>query len=93
MSGYRIEDFQPHVGEAFVLGEGDATLDLVLDDVEELPMTIREEGCFRLEFRGPQAPILPQAIYRLANGGREFDIFIVPLGQEGGATTYEAIFN
>lgn len=93
MSGYRIEDFQDHVGETFVLGEGEATLDLVLDHVEALPPGIREEGCFRLEFLGPHMPILPQAIYRVANGGRDFDLFIVPLGQDGAGTTYEAIFN
>jgi hypothetical protein len=94
MSGYRYEDFSGTIGEPYDLPIGDdASLKLVLEHAEELPQQVREEGCFRLEFRGPFEPILPQAIYRLVQGGRDFDIFIVPIGRDEKSVVYEAVFN
>lgn len=48
---------------------------------------------FSLIFRGPSAPVLPQAIYRLEQeemGGVE--IFLVPVGPASEGMRYEAIF-
>ena len=93
MTGYRQADFTGLVGESFDLDfGGGAVLGLVLETVEELTGGVREEGNFRLEFRGPPAPVLPQAIYRFASGERSWDIFIVPIGQSESGTTYEACF-
>jgi hypothetical protein len=48
---------------------------------------------FAVYFRGPRSPILPQAIYTLRGDAVSFDqIFIVPVGQNGEGTEYEAIF-
>lgn len=48
---------------------------------------------FALHFSGPRSPILPQAIYTLRGDTVTFDqLFIVPVGQNGEATQYEAVF-
>jgi hypothetical protein len=93
MTGYTQADFTGLVGESFDVDfGGGAVLSLVLDKVEELSGGIREEGNFRLEYRGPSTPLLPQAIYRLARGEESWDIFLVPIGQNDSGTSYEACF-
>jgi hypothetical protein len=48
---------------------------------------------FALYFRGPRSPILPQAIYAFRGDTTTFEqLFIVPVGQTGEATQYEAVF-
>jgi len=48
---------------------------------------------FSLYFVGPVQPILPQATYTLRGQEHTFDkLFIVPIGQDGDATEYEAVF-
>jgi hypothetical protein len=48
---------------------------------------------FSLYFIGPAQPILPQATYTLRGQEQTFDkLFIVPIGQDGDATEYEAVF-
>ena len=92
-----LESFTPHVGGAFRLSTPEGTaLTLTLDEARSLasPGT-RAEGDrrkrepFRLLFRGPSLPILPQGIYPLEHAalGR-LEIFIVPIGPG----QYEAIF-
>jgi hypothetical protein len=91
MTGYRLEDFS--VGESFELEHDGAAHRLELIKAEELPGSGREGGGFRLEFRGPFEPILPQAIHSLRTAGTEArDIFIVPIGREAEGTRYEAVF-
>jgi hypothetical protein len=52
------------------------------------------EQPFNLLFRGPLKPLLPQRTYRLANELLgELELFLVPLGPEGGEQRYEAVFN
>jgi Domain of unknown function (DUF6916) len=49
---------------------------------------------FALYFLGPTSPILPQAIYTFRGDTVTFDqLFIVPIGQDGEATEYEAVFS
>ena len=82
-----LESFTPHVGGAFRLSTSDGPLTLTLDEARSLasPGT-RAEGDrrkrepFRLLFRGPSLPILPQRIYPLEHAalGR-LELFIVPL--------------
>jgi hypothetical protein len=49
---------------------------------------------FSLIFNGPESPQLPQGIYAFEQEkiGR-FELFIVPVGREGGAVQYQAVFN
>jgi hypothetical protein len=92
-----LESFTPHVGGSFRLSAGDVpALTLTLDEARSLasPGTAaegkrRRREPFRLLFRGPSLPILPQRIYALEHAelGR-LEIFIVPVGPG----EYEAIF-
>ena len=71
---------------------GQPGVEMALEKAAELPPSGRAAGSFRLEFRGPFEPILPQAIYRFSKGEESFDLFIVPIGREEKGTLYEAIF-
>ena len=88
-------DFQPLVGQRFtvVQNEGDFGLELV--QVLALPAHSRRKGePFKLLFRGPRQPVLPQRIYTLAHAELgQLVIFLVPV--QGGPTgiEYEAVFN
>lgn len=75
-----------------VVGDGTPSVTLTLEKAAELPPSGRAAGSFRLEFRGPFQPILPQATYRFSQGDDSFEIFIVPVGREARGTLYEAIF-
>jgi hypothetical protein len=89
--------FIPHVGEAFRLDFDDfPTVELKLTAVDEYapnPGADREEP-FSLFFRGPQEPVLPQAIYRFEHDALgSLEIFVVPIGRDDSGTSYEAVFN
>jgi hypothetical protein len=88
-----LADFEGFVGQPYEIVFADGTLPVVLEKAQELPRSIRDEGAFRLEWRGPSEPILAQAIYRFRRGDETFDMFIVPVGRDGTGTLYEAIFN
>jgi hypothetical protein len=87
-----IEDFAPHVGEAYEIGPEDGSIALILEAATALPGGQRPNGAFRLAFRGPCEPILPQAIYKMRGGGETLEIFIVPVGRDATGTEYEAMF-
>ena len=88
-----IADFADKVGESFSIRAGEGAMAMTLETAQPLPAGVREAGSFRLVFRGPSEPALPQAIYAFAHGGRTFDIFIVPIARDEGGMLYEAIFN
>jgi hypothetical protein len=88
-----LDDFAPHLRKTFEVDYSEAKVPLTLEKVQELPTRVRESGSFRLEFRGPLEPILPQAIYGFEIEGEVQDVFIVPIGQDAESTIYEAIFN
>lgn len=88
-----LDDFAPAVGEPFALDLGETGIDLLLEQAQELPKSVRESGSFRLQFRGPVEPLLPQAIYALSRGGERYELFLVPVGRDDDGTQYEAIFN
>jgi hypothetical protein len=49
---------------------------------------------FSLTFNGPLAPLLGQGTYKLSHPALgEFDLFIVPIGQDADGTHYEAVFS
>jgi hypothetical protein len=95
------EDFAEELGSLFgVLPQAGPPLELVLIEVADLrrrgwprkPSSGREP--FSLLFRGPIEPILPQAIYRMEHASMGvLELFIAPLGPEGGGLLYEAVFN
>jgi len=88
------DDFIESVGGTYhVALEDYATVEMTLETVDELPSAGRAEGSFRLEFRGPIEPVLPQAIYSFTKGDECHEIFIVPVGRGESGTLYEAIFN
>lgn len=94
MEQLNIEDFSGTIGETYEVIAGDVRLALRLADVMRLPPSgIRQGDCFRLELSGPPEPLLPQAIYRLRNKERHFEIFIVPIACTPIECRYEAIFN
>jgi hypothetical protein len=48
---------------------------------------------FSLYFVGPASPVLPQAMYTFRGDTHTIEkLFIVPVGQDGDATEYEAVF-
>jgi hypothetical protein len=88
-----LADFEAFVGEPHEIVFTDGTLPVALEKAQELPRSTREAGAFRLEWRGPAEPLLPQAVYRFRRGEQLFDMFIVPVGSDERGILYEAIFN
>ncbi|HEY7805751.1 MAG TPA: hypothetical protein VIC34_01000 [Croceibacterium sp.] len=86
-------DFDGAQGNVYWVNSDAGRLEFTLETAAELPSSGREGGAFRLEFRGPFDPILPQAIYDFRRGAESADIFIVPVGRNETGTLYEAIFN
>ena len=87
-----LADFAPKRGKPFQVQAQNGSLQLVLDQVQELPNSVREGGAFRLEFLGPMQPPLGQGTFRFLVGGEPREIFIVPIGVAEGKLRYEAIF-
>ncbi|NIJ21940.1 hypothetical protein FHS95_003651 [Sphingomonas naasensis] len=90
MTALSLSDFT--AGAVYDVAAGDAVFPLTLDRVQALADSGREGGAFRLEFVGPDAPVLPQAIYRFAGAGDAHEIFIVPIARDAGGVRYEAVF-
>ena len=95
-----VDDFKPVVGERFALDlDGTGSLDLELAAARTYDAdapAVDESGTrspFLVQFRGPGDLILPQRIYRVDNETvGTLEIFLVPIGNDGSATTYEAVF-
>ena len=74
-------------------GAGPA-VELAVERVEDLPAHRLRAMPFSLVLRGPRAPLLPQATYRLEHPRLgPIELFLVPIGQDAEATRYEATFN
>ncbi len=91
-------DFLPYLHEKFVIHlQGIEPIELELIEVKELggaaPPGRRQP--FSLFFLGPVSQqYLLQATFRLEHAQMgALDIFIVPLGPQGGRMQYQAIFN
>ena len=85
-------DFEGAEGRVYLVDSQAGPLDFTLETAAELPSSGRAEGSFRLEFRGPSEPLLPQGIYAFRRGEESAEIFIVPVGRNDDGTLYEAIF-
>lgn len=94
------QDFLNNVGSEFTVARklGGNPLVLELVSVTPLPSTGvgHRAAPFSLEFRGPNEPLLEQAIHSLEHDGLgRLELFLVPLGPdpETDRMRYEAIFN
>jgi hypothetical protein len=97
LEDFSLATFTPLVGEPFqILAEDGVTVDVVLMEATEPPLDREPTGArvpFSIVFRGPLEPLLPQSIYRLSHEALgQFDLFIVPIGQDEEGTRYEAVF-
>ena len=91
-------DFDPCIGRSFAIElDDDTVVALELDSVEVRSGSGAPEEKrrpFSLIFRGPQAPSLPQRIYRMTNERLgELALFLVPVGPENNQMLYEVVFN
>jgi len=92
-----VETFAGREGEVFTIRFADGALELELAEVTGAPggwgrMEAREP--FSIVFHGPAEHVLPQRVWPLEHDelGR-IELFLVPLGPEGDAMRYEAVFN
>jgi hypothetical protein len=92
-----LDSFTAHVDSAFRVAPPDGpAFNLTLEEARSLASAgTRAEGDrrkrepFRLLFRGPALPLLPQRIYPLEHSAiGQLEIFLVPIGPG----QYEAIF-
>ena len=86
--------FEPLEGESFTVGAQDLSLELVgvtkLSGSEKDP----ERHPFSLTFKGRCSDMPAQGLYRLEHPTvGELEIFLVPVGMEGEAYLFEAVFN
>ena len=88
--------FEPLLGDTFrVHLGGPGAIEVVLTDASELSMASArpDRTPFSIVFRGPAGGILPQGTYRMDHQGLgAFDLFLVPIGADGEAVRYEAVF-
>ena len=91
-----VETFAGREGETFSIRFDDATLELTLASVKRAPEEWgrAERDPFSIVLHGPLEHALPQRIWPLdhAELGR-LELFLVPLGPEGGVMRYQAVFN
>jgi hypothetical protein len=87
-----FDDFAGRLGKAYDILIGPHRLPVVLDEAQALPGSPREGGGFRLVFRGPLQPVVPQGVYPVQRGSETHEIFMVPIGQTPAGVQYEAIF-
>lgn len=88
-----IDDFRQHLDTAFELSTPQASVTILLAQVNDLGPALREGGAFSLLFTAADRPVLPQAIYSIAHPGLgTLDLFLVPIGSVAGGFGYEAVF-
>jgi hypothetical protein len=88
---FTLATFTPLVGARFRVTATAGVLELALVEA-------RSRGAdgnpFSLVFKGPPAPLLPQATYRFEHAGLgAFDLFICPIAAPAEGVRYEAVFN
>lgn len=93
MQDLSLAFFTAHQGAQFIVAGGGVVLRLAAVKPAGMPGYARAEA-FSLIFEGPAQPRLAQATLHLRNEVvGEFDIFLVPVGANAEATSYEAVFN
>ena len=90
-----VDDFRPHVGSPFAVGDDgqDRLLELTAAKESRAHAGAMRAG-FSLLFRGARASMLPQGVHRILHPTLgAMDIFLVPVGPDAQGMQYEAIFN
>lgn len=91
------DDFKNALGDSFdVVQAGQSATSFVLAAVNTTGVAGYSSSgreAFSLLFRGPMHPVFAQQIFPLRHERLgELEIFLVPLGPDGGSMQYEAIF-
>jgi uncharacterized protein DUF6916 len=94
MEGLTHEAFRQQAGTKFqVQADGDNTVELDLVEISDIKFYPGQEQ-FDVVFRGPLNAFLGQGVRPFAHDEMgQFEIFIVPIRQDGQGYYYEAIFN
>ena len=92
-----IDTFEPLLGSSFWALSGTHKIELRLEraaKVMESEAARLKRNPFSLIFLGPGSIFLEQKIYRVTHESmtEPLDIFLVPIGREGGGYLYEAVF-
>ena len=79
-------DFRVHLDSANIV-------EVRLVEVSELKKSARQEQ-FAIVFHGPLTPFLQQQLYGMDHESfGDFELFLVPVGQDEAGFLYEAVFN
>jgi Domain of unknown function (DUF6916) len=97
---FTLATFQPLVGERFEIDADHAAIEAVLAEASAPAASGAPDAThggarspFSIVFHGPLEPILPQRIYPLRHHTLgSFELFIVPIGPDGDAMQYQAVF-
>ncbi|HEX9994317.1 MAG TPA: hypothetical protein VGB14_15415 [Acidimicrobiales bacterium] len=93
LAALTVDDFRPLEGTTFLLKWDGHDLPVVLTEVTPLGRRRGDRDPFSLLFRGTPGTILPQQIHHLSSDGfGELELFLVPVGADADAVTYEAVF-
>jgi hypothetical protein len=93
LESFTLDTFTPHVDDTFWIRLPEARVETRLTQAQawgggEAPRS------FSLVFVGPARFVLPQQTYRLEHETLgEMDLFLVPIGPDGGGMRYEAVFS
>jgi hypothetical protein len=92
-----VETFEGREGQQFSIQFADAALQLTLAEVSPAPAHLGQgetRAPFSILLHGPLEHVLPQRVWPLDHDelGR-LEMFLVPLGPEGEAMRYQAVFN
>lgn len=92
-----LDTFAPHLDTPFrLLSEGKEPVELKLIRAEQMTSGKKAPNpfSFHLLFLGPTTPRLEQRTYHLEHEEiGSFDLFLVPVGEDGKGRQYEAVFN
>jgi len=88
------EKFASHLKTQFAVQvDTEHGVDLTLSEVSELKLSPRQEQ-FAIVFRGPLDLFLGQGMRHFQHEKMgQFDLFLVPIGQDDKGFYYEAVFN
>ncbi|MCS7459127.1 hypothetical protein N0M98_03145 [Paenibacillus doosanensis] len=88
-----LADFQSVLYSRFQAESDSGPVELKLTEVEVKQASPQAEQ-FSLLLKGPEAPFLPQQMYRMNHEQLgELDLFMVPVGKGKDGFLYEIVFN
>ncbi|MEM7213474.1 MAG: hypothetical protein AAF479_16595 [Pseudomonadota bacterium] len=90
MQDIKLEEFQTLVGKRFSVEGSEVTL--TLSEAKAMGQAVREGGSFSLVFEGPETAQADQGVFKLSCAGKNWDLFLVPIGPFGEGMGFEAVF-